>query len=201
MLNKITYSIVLLVVHFILVYHVHFTGKTSYDDRIKNKKINPKIYDVGHKYLPNYSQNVYLKYLTDVVLYLPLLFGGWAVYYDYLSYSTIFYILRYITTAVTILPKEKGCPDESFGFMNLFQGHCYDKIFSGHFATSVLLSLLLYNYGIITNVVALLVYNSLMVYLILVTRSHYTVDLIIGGYIAATSYLLGWNVDFVRNLF
>ena len=136
----------------------------------------------------------------NIFIFSPLLFNL-SIFNDFLSYATPLYIFKYITSNVTILPKSKNCYDGDFNVLHLINGHCYDKIFSGHFAGSVIISLLLYNKGIVTDPMILIIYNLISAFLILATRSHYTVDIILAGYISVSSYLLGINVNFIKNLF
>ena len=90
---------------------------------------------------------------------------------------TYVFILRHIFLHLTILPKYKNCKDDSYTLENVFIGHCYDKIFSGHFAIVALLALFLYKYNLFTNLWVL--GSGLFSYAILIIslRFHYSIDI------------------------
>lgn len=182
MYTKLLIVLIFILCHLALTYSVHNTGKQYYDERINGNKIRPKVYDLGHKYLPNWHDMVIPKVLMDILPVLPLLFG-WKVIYTFLGYVPILFMIRWITTLVTILPKYKKCDDSKFGISSGLFGHCYDKIFSGHFAVSVLLSCIVYSRGIISNLWFLIIYNFLLAFLIIATRAHYTIDIIVSIFV------------------
>jgi hypothetical protein len=198
-MRKIIFRMILLI-NILFVYMSYLNGKTFYDDRIKNNKTTPKIYDIGHKYLPDYSYYNETHVLMNIFVFLPLLFNL-SLFSDYLSYLLPVLMFRYITINSTILPKSKTCDDSDFGILHILHGHCYDKLFSGHMASSIITSLLLYKKNIVTNLKLLSIYNLTSAFLILVTRSHYTVDILFGTYVALTSFFLDINVDLLKNIF
>jgi hypothetical protein len=75
----------------------------------------------------------------------------------------------------------------------MFRGGCYDKIFSGHFGITFLMTLLLYDNGYINQFVAILV-NFLNAILILLTRSHYTIDIIVSIFVVIIIYQNNLNI-------
>lgn len=183
-----------------LVYLCHTNGKIFYEDRKKKCKTTQKVFDISHKYLPDHSKDNFWHIAMNAFIFAPLLLNL-SILDDYLSYSAPILFFKQIVSNVTILPKNKNCDDSNFSLLYFLNGHCYDKIFSGHFASSVLISMILYNRGIVTNPYVLGLYNLISAYLILATRSHYTVDILIGGYVAVTSYLLKINIDFIKDIF
>lgn len=166
----------LFIITTLLSYNVYVEGKQFYSQRIKNGKTEPKLYDIGFKYIPNLSENKILSFFNNfipILLVLILLKGPLM-----LIFSNIFLhitLLRAVFINLTILPKDKSCNDNNS--MNIIFGHCYDKIFSGHFSSMILLSLILYKYSVYTNVAILT--SSLVLYgiFIIAIRAHYTVDL------------------------
>jgi hypothetical protein len=62
----------------------------------------------------------------------------------------------------------------------------------------MIISLLMNRENIDTKII--LMYNLISIFLILVTRGHYTIDVIMGGYIAATAFMLNINLDFIQNI-
>ncbi len=177
-MTAILYNVILICVHILTVHHVSNTGYSFYNNRIQKGKINPKVYDIGVKYTPNLSNYKSLEYLSHFFAYiLPLLFGI-DVFREYLQYYIVITLLRYLLNILTILPKEKHC-DDKISIFNYIFGHCYDKIFSGHFASLFLLSLILFDNKIITSIPLLTIFNVFNALLILSLRFHYTIDIIV----------------------
>lgn len=152
------------------------SGKTFYTQRVNNGKVKPKVYDIAHKYLPNYANTNLDFYVKDLFVLLgtllPFLFYGKSEPFKaYLGMYIVVILLRCITINATILPKTKTDTYIDKG--------SYDKIFSGHFATLFLATLVFYQFKIITNVPLLITANVINAYIILSTRSHYTVDILV----------------------
>lgn len=178
-MNIVFILVFLLFFNFLLSYNVHLQGKQFYDGRIEQGKTTPKVYDIGMKYIPDYSDNEFLTFIANAIpVILPVIMlykTSYLVKFYYVL--TYIFILRHIFLHLTILPKYKNCKDDSYTLENVFVGHCYDKIFSGHFAIMALLAIFLYKYNIYPNV---LVLNSgLLAYAILIIslRFHYSIDI------------------------
>jgi hypothetical protein len=105
----------------------------------------------------------------------------------------LLFALRAITNVVTILPKQEAC-EAKFKWYMLFNGACYDKVFSGHSALAVLVSLALVTYGV-WPAWAGWTYTSGMVLMLLVSRGHYTVDIVLGLALA----FMSWNMSLPWN--
>lgn len=191
--NKFIYSLIIFIFSSLLLYSSHYNGKNFYDNRIKNKKTTAKVFDLGHKYLPDYSHSTMLIILMEFLVVGPLIYN-YDLHKKLFNYLSPIMLFRYICSNLTILPKSKNCNDGSFGLINLFNGHCYDKIFSGHMSTVVILSLLLYD-NKKASIPLLIIYNLIVMILILLTRSHYTVDIVLAIYISISSYLLGIKIN------
>lgn len=162
--------------HQITARWIENTGETYYKNRQEENKTNPKVYDIAHKYIPDLRKYQVYNHIFTFALLIPLL-KNVSVLEEYVSYWVPLFFVRSIFNIVTILPKNKCCcVDNTKQFA--FVGGCYDKVFSGHFA-SVLLSMLLYHkykWIPMSTSVALLSLNGLG---ILLTRSHYTIDLLV----------------------
>ena len=151
------------------------------------------VFDVAHKYLPDlydYSWivNVIPLMLFGIALVAP---SGARVMRETLFMFLLVLAIRALTAVTTILPKYERC-ETTNGFWNIFQGGgCYDKIFSGHTALITLLTLNFYKHGIMPlgAVVGFGVANAAVM---LLTRGHYTADIILGATIA---YLI-WDGDY-----
>jgi hypothetical protein len=180
------------VVNTIFSYATHKNGSDFYEDRIKNNKTTPKVFDIGHKYLPDMSDSVLLPALLNGMVVLGPIFVDLVLDYkitnEFIYYFIIIMFIRMIMMNVTILPKNKKCNQE-FSFISSFNGHCYDKIFSGHFASTFLLVLILYNRKITTNPLILGGLATSNALLILLTRSHYTIDILVSAIVVLFVYL------------
>jgi hypothetical protein len=184
-------NIVFIILQFLHVHLVHSQGYTFYRTREENGKTTQKVYDVGHRFLPNWSMNRSLIVIMNASAFLfPFMFG-WSVFEEYMSFFVMILILRFLFTTLTILPKEKTCDDQSLGPHSVMFGHCYDKIFSGHFASILLVSLIAVKRKLLTPTNAVLI-NLLNGWVILVTRSHYTVDLAVA--LVVTLYIYQMNI-------
>lgn len=152
-----------------------------YNDRINNNKTNPKVFDIMHKHLPYFKHTEWINNITIVLSLIPLIYtNDKNMYFDFATLLIIVNIIRDITINLTILPKNKECNPKDIGLIySTIAGACYDKIFSGHFAFVLLLSLLYNSYSIITNVPVLIIWNIINAILILMTRSHYTIDIVV----------------------
>ena len=112
---------------------------------------------------------------------IPLLFN-FNMLKEFLGYWIVIFIIRIITTLVTILPKYKECKTDEQIF-----GGCYDKIFSGHFASVFLATLLYLKYNWITMPILILI-NFINSIGILLRRSHYTIDIIMALFVTLFVY-------------
>lgn len=186
--NMINQHHVIYVVVAVMAFVVHKQGSDFYKNRSNDKKTTPKVYDIFHKYLPNMSSNNVLSFVANMVLLLPFVFGS-SVAKEHMSYFALILLARSLFNISTILPKNKLCSDDSYTFYNVVFGHCYDKIFSGHFASGVLLSLILFRNGILTNAPFLLVgLNVINALCILLLRWHYTVDILVALFVTIVFY-------------
>jgi hypothetical protein len=144
-------------------YHTYYVGRMN--------KTNPKVYDIGHRYLPNMENYMYLINLNILFILYWLFSVSFII--DYLILLLIVYIIRGITIQLTVLPKMKSCT----GSFNI-NGFCYDKIFSGHVAFLFLFTLFLFHYNLL-SFISLFIINLLYGLLIIATRSHYTIDVVV----------------------
>ena len=95
-------------------------------------------------------------------------------------------LIRSVSILSTILPSHQKCDKEIY-LSSVFYGGCYDKIFSGHTSFILLLTLLYFREHII-NMPTLIALNATNILLILATRSHYTVDILLAIFVTSTIY-------------
>jgi hypothetical protein len=166
---------------------VEDTGSSYYNGRIENNKTTPKVYDILHKYLPNLHDYWHLHDMFTLLMILPI-FYKLEIVKDYLGYWMVIFLIRIVTTSSTILPKYKECSENCVMF-----GGCYDKLFSGHFSSVLLATLLYMDNKMITLPIAL-VMNITNAMLILLVRSHYTVDVIMAFFVTMFVYQNGIKI-------
>lgn len=177
--NIVVYILILIVLYILSLYLNHKTnqiGEEYYTLRKINKKINPKIYDISHKYLPdlyNYENN--LLNIIPLGVTIPLIMNL-KIFMEFLNIFIIILIIRSVLIYVTILPGHKYCKNNQYKF---FEGGCYDKIISGHTAYVFLSTLYLYKYKLLSKT-SLILLNLMNSFILLSIRSHYTVDILLG---------------------
>jgi hypothetical protein len=195
---KIIYTILIIGIYICI--HVYFnaevqkTGENYYMNRIDNQKTTPKVYDIMHKLLPKDTSIHWLTNYMLVLSLLPLIFNfNSDLGYNFLGLLITINIIRDISINLTILPKDIDCvPDKTI--INHILGSCYDKIFSGHFSFVYILTLLYYSYGYITNVPLIIIWNILNAIIILISRSHYTIDIVMAFFVCSFVFVQNYNI-------
>lgn len=165
-------------------------GAAHYEKCERSKSF--EVFDLGHEILPQ----IKLSQLVDALsalMWVPFVYlapGDVAqrIQVDIAARLAFLFFLRAITTTVTILPKRKDCDASQWTWRELLGGACYDKIFSGHAAVATLVSLALVKHGV-WPAWAGWTYGGGISLLMLVSRGHYTVDVVLGIILA----LLTWT--------
>lgn len=91
-----------------------------------------------------------------------------------------------MTTLSTIFPKEERC-DDDIDWTTPFNGGCYDKVFSAHTAIVTLFTLIFWRENLLSTE-AFWGLNIAQMAIIVFTRAHYTVDVILGFLITYLVY-------------
>ena len=178
---KILYLILILIIIFGSNYITLKLGEQHYNNK------SCELFDIFHKILPdlhNY-ENV-INYILLIGLTSLYFLGTNALITEYISKIIIILLVRAFTIISTILPKHNKC-ESDLSISSFFIGGCYDKIFSGHTAAILLLTLLYFREHII-NMPSLIGINLLNILLIISTRSHYTVDVLLAVFVTSTIY-------------
>lgn len=182
--------IIIFVIISVLNYICYLNGDKYYKNREEKKKTTQKVFDIGHKYIPDMRNKKYSIIIFNLVTQLPILLLSLSDLPLLFSYMITIYLFRAITINATILPKHKNCTIQKYGIFEILHGHCYDKVFSGHFSFAVLVILFLINKGTISNTSGI-IYLLFQAIIIIGVRAHYTVDIILAGYITYSFYKLG----------
>jgi hypothetical protein len=165
-------------------YWTHELGMAFYDDT----QNNGKVFDLLHSMTPDLSD---YKAYNDIIvsataisfLFIP---KGMELFKEFAAKFILIMVIRALTTVSTILPKHEKC-DATPRFSRYWRGQCYDKVFSGH-TSFVLLATLIYLREGILGWPAFLGINMANITSIVLTRSHYTVDIVLAILITLLVY-------------
>lgn len=165
-------------------YWTHELGMAFYD-KTEN---NGKVFDLLHAVTPDLSD--YKPYNDIIVSAVALSFlfvpKGGTLFKEFAAKFILIMVIRALTTVSTILPKHEKC-DATPHFSRYLKGQCYDKVFSGH-TSFVLLATLIYLREGILGLPAFLGINLANITSIILTRSHYTVDIVLAILITLLVY-------------
>jgi hypothetical protein len=165
---------------------VQNTGHSYYNDTCQET-----VHDFFHEILPDWSEDEWITNIIVLLSIIPMFFTNSSFQLHFISMLIVVYLIRDITINLTILPKHKNCIKHNKWYQHI-TGGCYDKIFSGHFSLTYLLTLFYYSYGIITNIPLLVSWNIVNAFTILLTRSHYTIDIVMAFFVC--SFIFSNNI-------
>jgi len=178
-----------------VLYAVVFLMTSKLDKDIDNyyKTVShPSVFDIGYHLLPNLSKYEFIGniYSGIFIIILLCLANLWE---EFLGFLIPIMFLRLLFIHITILPKHRSC---NINEQNYLFGGCYDKIFSGHFAVLLLITLLLKKYNYI-SLPLFIVINVIHFLMILVFRWHYTIDMVIAGLITLLIFQNNLNIIYL----
>ena len=151
-------------------------------------KKSSDLFDIFHLLLPDLHRYSYIVDILGIFAVLSLVFVSTnEITNEFIAKFILIMFIRAFTIISTILPKHEKCVTNVGNIQSLILGDCYDKIFSGHTSFMLLLTLLYYREHII-HLPMLLGVNLLNIFLILATRSHYTVDVLLAIFVTTTIY-------------
>jgi hypothetical protein len=153
-----------------------------------NDANNGKVFDLFHSVTPDLSD---YKAYNDIIVSLTALSflvvpDGVTLFKEFAAKFVLILVLRALTTISTILPKHEKC-DATPRWSRLLRGQCYDKVFSGH-TSFVLLATLIYLREGILGWPAFIAINLANITGITLTRSHYTIDIVLAILITLLVY-------------
>ena len=177
--------ILFVVLLYIVVFAVNYSIQVIGDIHYKEKD---DIFDLVWKYTPDLYEYNQLTNIPPLIILLSLFFipRGNSILVEFFLKFLLILLIRALTTISTILPKHEKCEHE-INLTNILSGGCYDKIFSGHTAFVALFTMIFYRENIINSWQFWLI-NLFNMGLITITRSHYTVDVILGFIITYLVY-------------
>ena len=182
---------------YLLFYAIHFVGqyKLMKYGSSKNLKKLKQLPDLLLDNLPYYPSLVKYMDIILIAFFIPLTLSNNFINDSilFLKFFSIILVLRLITNFSTIIPPIKCRYNKSRANINkpinYLIGHNYDKIFSGHTSVILILIMIYSSRKIISKnkCFILFIFNIIYSFLILITRQHYTVDVIL-AYIITIPY-------------
>lgn len=191
------YVLFILVLITCSTYFTNVWGRYYYEQEFR---VN-QVFDILHQYTPDFHKYELVINILPVLCILAIVFFSSDALEEFALKLLLIYLIRALTTLTTILPKHEKCEEKEFTWVNAINGGCYDKIFSGHSAITFLGSLLLYRENVITLPVFAGV-NIVESLLIILTRAHYTIDVLLGILITYLVYDGDYHIftDFMKKL-
>jgi len=183
-----------------IIFHIYANYVTHHriiknDDKYKYK--HKPLFDIIHSNTLNMNKYKYIPDYLAFVFLLPLLYTQDNKCISmFFKIGAIIVILRSISILATDMPRSDiECNQSELKNYNLFFGHCYDKMFSGHVALTLLSLLILYHFNKINDGQMLFSILFHIVYscFIIITRSHYTVDVLISYFITIPLFYYAAN--------
>jgi hypothetical protein len=174
-----------LIIHCSVAYITHL--------RIKKNKgyLRKPLADIIHNNTNDYSKYSYIVDYAALIFVLPLLKSYsnnecTAVLSRFISVFSVLVIMRSFALLVTDMPpSDPTCNPHNLDIYNILFGHCHDKLFSGHTTFTLLCILIAYQYGYMhtSELTIMLLFQIMYAFMVIITRSHYTVDVLLSYYI------------------
>ena len=172
------------------LYHLETKSERFYQKKENYKKVQ----DIFHDILPHIEHFEYASDIITVSVIIYLAIMNFDLLYHLGGLVFTLTILRQFIIQMTILPKNTVCDIKD---TSMIRGGCYDKIFSGHFGITFLTTLVLLENGLVTNFIAILI-NLVNGMFILLSRNHYTIDIIVSIFVVIIIYQNNLNIcDFL----
>ena len=190
---KISSCSILILLYFVIfglnklnLYHLETKSERFYQKKENYKKVQ----DIFHDILPHIEHFEYVSDIitVSVIVYLAIIRFDLLYHLGGLVFTLT--LLRQFIIQMTILPKNTVCDIKN---TSMIRGGCYDKIFSGHFGITFLTTLVLLENGLINKFIALLI-NIVNGIFILLSRNHYTIDIIVSIFVVIIIYQNNLNI-------
>lgn len=197
LINGICYLVITLL--YLLFHQVNFKYLEIRSDKFFKDNTNQgKILDIIHEIVPYNDRFVLAPHIIVLLLFVYLLSEKFDDMSRIIGCIITMLLIRELVNQITVLPKDVNCNIDCPSQSN-FIGGCYDKIFSGHFGMTLLLTLFLLEYGLI-NIPIMVIINLISCFFILLVRSHYTIDIVVSIFVVTIIYQNNLNIyNFIDN--
>ena len=179
---------------YIIPYIIHIINVFFHLKIIKQNKTENKIplKDIIMDNGPDLSNIQNIIHPLLIIFFIPYMSKNYIYLLDFLKIFSIIVGLRVITSSVTEIPSSNINCNTNITFQSYITGHCFDKIFRGHTSFTLLLVLIAYNNNCINfNKYLILQFLQIIYSIILIfTKGHYSVDVILSYIIVLPIYLL-----------
>lgn len=175
----------------LLIQRLNLDNLETKSQKFYQKKENDKkIQDIFHNMLPHIVEFEYVSDIISVLVFVYIAIVNFKLIYTLVGFAFTILFIRQFIIQITILPKNEVC---DIKHSSIFRGGCYDKIFSGHFGITFLMTLLLYDNGHISKLF-MIVINFINGLFILLSRNHYTIDIIVSIFVVILIYQNNLNI-------
>jgi hypothetical protein len=183
------FIIIIIIIYYINQYNLSKIENIGENYYYKNNN-NAKVYDILHENTIHEEKFEFASDILIIILAILLIYINFDLFYLAIGYITTIFIIRMVTVLITILPKHHLCDINNNS--RSFRGGCYDKIFSGHFAIILIFTLILYKNNYI-NMLLLILINLVSSSFIILSRCHYTIDLVVSFFVTMFIYQNNFN--------
>jgi len=185
--------LILLLLYFAVIFlnkynliHLETKSEKFYQKKENHKKVQ----DIFHNVLPHFQHFEYASDILLVLVFVYLAIMNFGLIYQLAGFIFTLVLLRQLIIQITVLPKNETCNIKD---TCMFRGGCYDKIFSAHFGIVMLTTWVLYDNGLINKFVMIFI-NLLNALFILLSRNHYTIDIIVSIFVVIIIYQNNLNI-------
>ena len=176
---------------FLVLHRYNLDNLETKSEKFYKKQENyKKVQDIFHSILPHYHK---FEYASDILLVFVMIFlaiMNFSLIYQFGGLVFTLLLLRQLIIQITVLPKNDIC---NIKYSSVFRGGCYDKIFSGHFGITFLATLILFDNGYLNKLTTILI-NIVNALFILLSRCHYTIDIIVSIFVVIIIYQNNLNI-------
>jgi hypothetical protein len=196
--ENILWVVFIIAIIFLSNIYTHKLGKWFYE----HNDSQGKVFDILHEITPDLHDHKPYNDIILVATIVSFLFvpNSLEIIKEFTGKFLLIMFVRALTIISTILPKHEKCPSE-LKWYHYLKGQCYDKVFSGHTAFVLLATLIYLREGILSFPVFMAI-NVANWASIILTRSHYTVDIILAIVITLLVYDGDYHIftDFMKKI-
>jgi hypothetical protein len=193
--SRLSVLVIVLVIFYVISDNmVNNDAVKYYESRRLRGKTRPKIYDIGHKYIQDLTATPYAKYMCDALGIMSTMVAYFAfsvaAFSELMALQISIFIFRFVTINLTVLPPVH--PDDAqYSLYKFFLDNVYDHQFSGHMAYVITALLVVLKYKMTWLVLPAVIVNIVMAVLLIASRAHYTIDIVMSIIVCLFFMLFG----------